>query len=71
MKTTLTGGPLVLDPALLEEAGLREGDEVEVWANGSVITVAPADQVYQDSEFRASAEKITAKYAGLFRRLNQ
>ena len=71
MKTTLTGGPLVLDPAVLEQAGLREGDEVEVSANGSVITVAPADHAQRDSDFRASAEKITAKYAGLFRRLSQ
>ncbi|HVG25463.1 MAG TPA: hypothetical protein VND45_15005 [Thermoanaerobaculia bacterium] len=71
MKTKLTDGALVLDPAVLEQAGLRGDEEVEVSADGGVITVAPADQAQRDSDFRASAEKITAKYAGLFRRLSQ
>ena len=71
MKTKVTGGSLVLDSAVIEEAGLRDGDEVEVSTTGGVITVAPADQAQRDSDFRASAEKVTAKYAGLFRRLSQ
>jgi antitoxin component of MazEF toxin-antitoxin module len=70
MRTTVTGS-LVLDPEILEQAGIRQGDEVEVSADGNVITVAPADHAQRDAEFRASAEKITAKYAGLFERLSK
>jgi len=75
MKTKLTrigdSVALLLDEPLLEQAGLRENDEVEVSANTSGITVTPAEQARRDTEFRASVEKITAKYAGLFERLSK
>lgn len=71
MKTKLTGATLVFDPELLEQAGIRADAEVEVSANGNGIMVTPADQAQRDAEFRASAEKITAKYAGLFERLSK
>ena len=71
MKTKVTGPTLVLDAEILEQAGIRQGDEVEVSADGNGIVVTPADQAQRDAEFRASAEKITAKYAGLFERLSK
>ncbi len=71
MKTKLNGTTLVLGPELLEQAGIRKDAEVEVSANGNGIMVTPADQAQRDAEFRASAEKITAKYAGLFERLSK
>ncbi len=71
MKTKVTGPTLVLDAEILEQAGIRQGDEVEVSADGNGIVVTPAGQAARDAEFRASAEKITAKYAGLFERLSK
>ena len=67
MRTKLKGGVLLLEPELLEQAGIGEGDEVEVSAEGGALVVTRAD----DAAFRASAEKITAKYAGLFERLSK
>lgn len=71
MKTKVTGPTLILDAEILEQAGIRQGDEVEVSADGNGIVVTPADHAARDAEFRASAEKITAKYAGLFERLSK
>lgn len=75
MKTKVTrvgdNVALLLDEPLLEQWGIREDDEVEVSTSGSVLTAMPADQADRERDFRASAEKITAKYAGLFRRLSQ
>lgn len=71
MKTKLSGATLVLDPELLEQAGICQDAEVEVSANGSGIMVTPADQAQRDADFRASAEKIAVKYAGLFERLSK
>ena len=62
---------LVLDKPLLEQLGLEENAEVELSTNGDVLVVTPVRDVVRQRRFRKSAEKITEKYAGLFRRLSQ
>ena len=62
---------LVLDKPLLEQLGLDENAEVELSTNGDVLVVTPIRDVVRQRRFRKSAEKITEKYAGLFRRLSQ
>ena len=70
-KLTRTGNSvaLVLDRPLLEELGLDESSEVEISTNGDVLVMTPVRTAESDERFRKSAEKINAKYAGLFRRL--
>ena len=63
MKTKLTGGPLVLDPAVLEEAGFHDGDEIEVSANDGVITVAPVRELDQ------LLDEMDEQYGSVFKRL--
>ena len=63
MKTKLTGGPLVLDPAVLAEAGFRNGDEIEVSTNDGVITVAPVRKLDQ------LLDEMDEQYGSVFKRL--
>lgn len=72
-KLTRTGNSvaLVLDKPLLSQLGLDEASEVEVSTNGDVLVVTPVRDAPRDRKFKKSAEKITAKYAGLFRRLGE
>ncbi len=73
MKTKLTrignDVALVLDEPLLEELGLDENSEVEISTNGDVLVMTPLRGEAREKTFRRSAEKINAKYAGLFKRL--
>ena len=70
-KLTRTGNSvaLVLDKPLLEQLGLEENSEVEISTNGDVLVVTPLRDAAREKRFRRSAEKISRKYAGLFRRL--
>jgi len=72
-KLTRTGNSiaLVLDKPLLEELGLDENAEVEVSTNGQVIVITPKRSTARDRKFRKAADKVNAKYAGLFRRLSE
>ena len=72
-KLTRTGNSiaLVLDKPLLEELGLDENAEVEVSTNGQVIVITPKRSTARDRKFRKAANKVNAKYAGLFRRLGE
>ncbi|HYC90365.1 MAG TPA: hypothetical protein VEO54_14200 [Thermoanaerobaculia bacterium] len=63
MKTKLVGSALVLDPAVLEQAGLQEGDEVEVSAKGGVITVASVRKLDQ------LLDEMDEQYGSVFKRL--
>ena len=63
MKTKVTGGGLVLDPIVLEQAGFRDGDEVEVAANGRVITVTPVRKL------DALLDEMDEQYGSVFKRL--
>jgi hypothetical protein len=73
VKTKLTctgdGVAFVLDPPLLEELGLGDDAEVELITNEGVLVVRLIRAA--DTKFRESAEKIAARYAGLFRRLSE
>jgi ribonuclease PH len=69
MKTKLTQGTLVLDPALLEELGWAEDAEVEVTTNGRMLVVTLARSEEDDRRFRESLKRIDEKYANVFRRL--
>jgi antitoxin MazE len=70
-KLTRTGNSvaLVLDRPLLEELGLDDSSEVEISTNGDVLVMTPVRVADREQQFRKSAEKITTKYAGLFKRL--
>lgn len=72
-KLTRTGNSvaLVLDKPLLDQLGLDETSEVEVSTNGEILVITPVRDAARDEKFRKSAEKIAAKYAGVFRRLSQ
>lgn len=72
-KLTRTGNSvaLVLDRPLLEELGLDENAEVEVSTNGQVIVITPKRSTARDRKFRKAADKVNAKYAGLFKRLSE
>ena len=72
-KLTRTGNSvaLVLDKPLLEQMGVDENSEVEVSTNGDVVVITPVRDAARARKFRKSAEKITHKYAGLFRRLSE
>ena len=73
MKTKLTrigdDIALVLDRPLLDELGLDESSEIEVSTNGDVLVMTPVRATGPEEQFRKSAEKVTTKYAGLFKRL--
>ena len=72
-KLTRTGNSIavVLDKPLLEELGLDENAEVEVSTNGQVIVITPKRNAARDRKFRKAADKVNAKYAGLFKRLSE
>lgn len=72
-KLTRTGNSvaLIIDKPLLEQLGLDEDAEVELSTNGDVLVVTPIRDAARRRRFRKSAEKINAKYAGLFRRLSK
>jgi antitoxin component of MazEF toxin-antitoxin module len=72
-KLTRTGNSIavVLDKPLLDELGLDEDAEVEVSTNGQIIVIAPKRSVARGRKFRNAAEKISRKYAGLFKRLSE
>jgi len=56
---------------VVRELGLDEDAEVEVSTNGQIIVIAPKRSVARDRKFRNAAEKISRKYAGLFKRLSE
>ncbi len=70
-KLTRTGNSvaLVLEKPLLEQLGLEADGEVEISTNGDVLVVTPVRGPARQRRFRKSAETITSRYAGLFRRL--
>lgn len=72
-KLTRTGNSvaLVLDKPLLEQLGLDETSEVEVSTNGELLVVTPVRDAAREEKFRKAAEKIFAKYDGVFRRLSR
>jgi antitoxin MazE len=72
-KLTRTGNSLavVLDKPLLDDLGLDENAEVEVSTNGQIIVITPKRSAVRDRRFRNAAEKISRKYAGLFKRLSE
>lgn len=72
-KLTRTGNSvaLVLDKPLLEQLGLDETSEVEISTNGELLVVTPVRDETREEKFRRSVEKITTRYAGVFRRLSE
>lgn len=72
-KLTRTGNSIavVLDRPMLEELGLDEDSEVEVSTNGQIIVITPKRDAARERKFRKAADKISRKYAGLFKRLSE
>lgn len=60
---------LILDKPLLEATGIDAETPLEVSADGDVIVIAPVRSAADRKRFRAAAEAITERYAGVFRRL--
>ncbi len=72
-KLTRTGNgvALVLDTPLLEELRLGENAEVEVSTNGQVLVIKPKRSIARERKFRKAVDKVSSKYAGLFKRLSE
>ena len=68
---TRTGNSLalVLDKPLLEATGIDADTPLEVSTDGDVIVVAPVRKKSERERFRAAAEAVAERYAGVFRRL--
>lgn len=69
MKTNLTrigeSVALLLDEPLLEQAGLREDDEVEVSASATGLTVTPS----RERKLEQLLDEMDEQYGSVFRRL--
>ena len=72
-KLTRTGNSLalVLDKPLLQQLVIDEETEVEISTNGDVLVMTPVRDRSRERRFRKAAEKINARYAGLFKRLSE
>jgi len=68
---TRTGNSLalVLDKPLLEATGIDAETPLEVSTDGDVIIIAPVRKKAERARFRAAAEAVAERYAGVFRRL--
>jgi len=68
---TRTGNSLalVLDKPLLEATGIDAETPLEVSTDGDVIVIAPVRGKAERARFRAAAEAVAERYAGVFRRL--
>lgn len=63
---------IIFDAALLELAGLKEGDKLNVTVHeGGTITLVPEVEAIQPSVAAEKASSVIAKNAELFRRLSQ
>ena len=71
IKRSDEGLVLALERPLVEELGLTEGTEVELSSNGESFVVTPVRDVERERLFRASAEKVLERHAGLFERLSK
>lgn len=62
---------IIFDAALMEQAHLKEGDEVNVTVHeGGTITLTPIRRRVTTEEVVDLAKEIIDKYEGLFRRLS-
>ena len=63
---------LILDRALLEVVGLREGAQVQITVNEGAIVITPANPRPVDREkFEASLNKVVSQRKGALKRLAQ
>jgi antitoxin component of MazEF toxin-antitoxin module len=71
-KLTRTGNSvaLILDKTILDQLGLDENAEVELFTNGQVLIVTPRRGPARERKFREIVDEINKKYAGVFRRLS-
>jgi antitoxin MazE len=70
-KLTRTGNSLalVLDRALLEEAGIGADTLLEVSTDGQVIVVSPVRNARRTAKLKRVMERAHSKYGGAFKRL--
>jgi antitoxin component of MazEF toxin-antitoxin module len=68
---TKTGNSLalVLDKALLEQAGIDAETPLEISTDGQVIVVSPVRGKKRSARLKAIVEDIDRRYAGVFKRL--
>jgi len=68
---TRTGNSLaiVLDKPLLDQTGIDANTQLEVSTNGDVIVLSPVRDKHRQARFKAAAEKVFTRYAGVFARL--
>lgn len=63
---------LILDRALLEVVGLREGAQVQITVSEGAIIITPANPRPVDREqFETSLDKVVSRRKGALRRLAQ
>jgi len=60
---------LILDQAILDAMGLREGDEVQLTLRDRTITVCPIASVITDEQFDAAAADVFDRHGEALRRL--
>ena len=63
MRKKLNGGALVLDSELLAQVGISQDAEVDVSANGGVITVTPLRDLDE------LLDEMDEQYGSVFKRL--
>jgi antitoxin MazE len=70
-RLTRTGNSLavVLDRPVLDATGIDGRTPLEVSTNGDVIVISPVRPRKRAARFKAAADEINEKYAGVFRRL--
>jgi antitoxin component of MazEF toxin-antitoxin module len=60
-----------LEESELEKLGVGEMVEVDVAIEDGALVVTPVENEAGDDSFDRAAEKVNARYAGLFRRLSK
>ncbi|NBB79604.1 MAG: hypothetical protein GVY36_09185 [Verrucomicrobia bacterium] len=62
---------IIFDAALMEQAHLKEGDEVNVTVHeGGSITLTPIRRVIDGDTARSTAKRLISKNRDLFKRLS-
>ena len=60
---------LVLEKGVLEATGITKETPLEVSTNGDLIVITPVRNAEHLARVKAAADRVLARYAGVFRRL--
>jgi len=59
----------LLDKTVMEIAGLRDGDQINITATPGAVVITPVERHVDDERFDAAASKVLKKRAKLLKRL--